>query len=181
MPAMDSLSKKEKDQLIEIAFQALKDGLRGKFSFPQEPALEKLKRKQASFVTLYLGKELRGCLGNLESIGPLFKSVYQNAWNAGFKDSRFSPLKKEELKDLGIEVSILSPLKKIKSEKEIKQGIDGVLLETENGSATFLPQVWEQIPEKKEFLKALVNKAGLGEEAWQDPKTRIFVYQVESF
>jgi AmmeMemoRadiSam system protein A len=127
---------------------------------------------RATFVTLKHGGRLRGCIGTLEAHRPLLDDVRHNAVAAALHDSRFAPLTADELDDLGIEVSLLSkpmPMKFDTEEDAIAQlrpGIDGVVLRHGFRRGTFLPQVWEQIPDAREFLAHLKAKAGLPADFW---------------
>ncbi|MDQ6993517.1 MAG: AmmeMemoRadiSam system protein A [Mariprofundus sp.] len=121
----------------------------------------------ASFVTLHIKGELRGCIGTLEAYRPLAEDVVNNAVAAAFKDPRFLPLSVQEFLMTQIEVSLLSPLQALVFNNEqqalemLKPGVDGVVLAFASYRATFLPQVWEQLPGKKEFMSHLKRKAGL--------------------
>ncbi len=141
--------------------------------------------KHGVFVTLHKHGELRGCIGNICPDKSLYEAVKENALNAAFHDPRFPILKKEELKEIELEISILSIPQKVafKEPKELIQKlrpeIDGVILEKKGHQATFLPQVWEQLPDPFEFLQHLSWKAGLGPDAWKD--AAIYTYQAEVF
>ena len=128
--------------------------------------------------------ELRGCIGGLEARQELWKDVVENAVNAGFSDFRFFHLNKSELKKIKIEVSVLTEPKKLefKNEKELLEKLNksmGVILKKGFYTSTFLPQVWEELPDKIEFLEHLSIKAGLNKDAWKNAE--IFYYNVEIF
>jgi AmmeMemoRadiSam system protein A len=137
------------------------------------------------FVTLHKHGELRGCIGYIHPIKPLYDGVKENALNAAFHDPRFPPLGKEELIEVEIELSVLTPPKRLeyKSEadllKKLRSEIDGVIIEKNGRQATFLPQVWKQIQDKIEFLQQLCWKAGLSPDAWKT--AAIYTYQAEVF
>jgi AmmeMemoRadiSam system protein A len=143
----------------------------------------------ATFVTLTEDGELRGCIGSLEAPRPLGKDVWENARAAAFQDPRFAPLVREELPRIAIEVSVLSPAVPlpVRSEAEalarLRPGRDGVVLEypgsrgEREASATFLPQVWEQLPDPASFLAQLKRKAGLPPGFWS-PEIRLSIYEV---
>ncbi|HLC86778.1 MAG TPA: AmmeMemoRadiSam system protein A [Candidatus Nanoarchaeia archaeon] len=142
----------------------------------------KFKDKKASFVTLTKNKKLRGCIGSLESRKELWKDVQENVINSAFHDPRFMPLKKEELKAIKIEISVLTKPKKIeaKDAESLLDKIDknmGLILKKGYQSSTFLPQVWEEIPDKEGFLEELSLKAGLDEDGWKN--SEIWYYRVE--
>jgi len=133
-------------------------------------------------VTLTEGGRLRGCVGTIEPRMPLFAAVDFAAENAAFHDSRFQPLKKPELEGVKVEISVLSRLEKITDAKAIKPGEHGVVAARDGRSGLFLPQVWEQIPGKEDFLGELCSqKAGLERNCWQDKKTELYIFTVDSF
>jgi hypothetical protein len=139
------------------------------------------------FVTLTERGELRGCIGNIMPQGPLFQAVVENARNAALRDPRFPPVKSSEVDQLEIEISVLTePLPLLFSSPEdllsrLQPGVDGVVLQIGSREATYLPQVWEQIPSKLEFLNSLAEKAGCEPSAWRQPDTSVLIYHVESF
>lgn len=141
----------------------------------------------ATFVTLKIDGRLRGCIGNLEPTGPLLGSLVQNARHAAFKDHRFSPLKVDEFDQIDVDISILTrPVRLQFSDgsellRKLKPGIDGVILKKGKARATFLPQVWKQLPQPRLFMEHLCQKAGLARSAWQDKDLEIYLYQVQSF
>ena len=170
-------------KLTEIARKTLEAYFDRKKFEPNADTKIKFSDKRACFVTLTINKNLRGCIGSLEARQELWKDVMQNALNAAFSDYRFSPLSKTELPKIKIEVSVLSEKKKIsfKNEKELLEKIDkkmGIILEKNGHGATFLPQVWEQISDKTEFLEHLSMKAGLNKDAWK--QSEIYYYRVEA-
>jgi len=126
----------------------------------------------ATFVTLTRGGELRGCIGTLIAERPLHEDVTHNARAAAFHDPRFLPVTRRELADIAVEISLLSALESLSFESEshllaqLRPGTDGLLLEHGRRRGTFLPQVWEQLPEPKSFLKHLKHKAGLPTDFW---------------
>jgi AmmeMemoRadiSam system protein A len=140
-----------------------------------------------TFVTLTIDGQLRGCIGNLTANESLTTGVRRNAINAAFHDPRFSPLSASELDCVSIEVSILSePRPLVYREvsdllKKLRPHIDGVILRKDTASATFLPQVWEQLPQPQDFLKHLCLKAGLASDAWQHSELEVSTYQVQCF
>ena len=149
-------------------------------------ALPWLLEPGASFVTLKLDGDLRGCIGSLQPRRPLGEDVAANARSAAFRDPRFPPVSEAEKPLLGIEVSVLSPSEPISfaSEEEalrrLRPGIDGIVLEYEELGSTFLPQVWESLPEPAMFLGELKRKAGLPSTFWH-PKLRLARYTVEKY
>ncbi|MFO1311181.1 MAG: AmmeMemoRadiSam system protein A [Burkholderiales bacterium] len=145
-----------------------------------------LDRPGATFVTLRSRGELRGCIGTLEAWRPLAEDVRANALAAAFRDPRFPPLRREELVVTAVEVSLLHPSEPVRAPHEdallalLRPGIDGVVLECARRRATFLPQVWEQLPDAREFVRALKRKAGLPEDFWSED-VRISRYGVDKF
>lgn len=136
----------------------------------------------AVFVTLTKNGALRGCIGTVEPQMALLDAVKYAAVSAAFNDRRFEPLSKEELPGVKIEVSVLSPLERISSAKNIVPARDGVVIRGGRSSGLFLPQVWEQIPQKDAFLSELCSqKAGLARNCWADPKTELYTFMVEAF
>ncbi len=146
-----------------------------------------LQQSLACFVTLKIEGRLRGCIGNLEATGPLLEALERNALQAAFHDHRFSPLSSDEFDRVRLDISILSrpePLDYQESEEllsNLRPGIDGVILQRGRARATFLPQVWAQLPEPRVFLEHLCLKAGLNRTAWRDQHPDISLYQVQSF
>ena len=162
-------SREEKEQLLEIAKYSIRYGL----SNGRAPEIiltnlsAPLREKRASFVTLKIKSMLRGCIGSLTAIQPLALDVANNAFSAAFEDNRFPPLTQKEFPDLKIHISILNPAERLKfaDEKElieqIRPGIDGIILKDKTKRATFLPSVWEGLPDPNEFIEKLKIKAGL--------------------
>lgn len=144
-------------------------------------------KKRGVFVTLLMNGKLRGCIGNLEPEKTVVDSVRRNALHAAFEDPRFPPLSPDELENVRIEVSILTkPAVLEYTDKEdllakITPYEDGLIISKENRTATFLPQVWEQVSGPEEFLSHLCRKAGLPEHQWKKGDLDVEVYRVESF
>jgi AmmeMemoRadiSam system protein A len=146
---------------------------------------EKFSEKKPCFITLTIEGELRGCIGSLTSTKPLWEEVIENSINAAFNDFRFLPLSKKEFSKIKIEISILSPLRKIQYNsfdelfKKIKN--KGVFIKYKEFSATYLPQVWDEIKNPEHFLSSLFNKAGLSSNFWKNnpSKIKIFIYDVK--
>lgn len=145
-----------------------------------------LRQARACFVTLHKDGQLRGCIGSLEALRPLVKDVSENAYSAAFRDPRFNPLSKNEFDQLSISISVLTPASDISFDSEqdliaqIEPNVDGLILQEGSRRGTFLPSVWEQLPETKQFLQHLKLKAGLSTEYWSDT-VRVSRYQTESF
>jgi MEMO1 family protein len=148
---------------------------------------DRFKSHCGTFVTLKIRGQLRGCIGNLSSTETLWNGVKRNAINAAFHDPRFSPLTAGEFDQTEIEVSVLTepcPLAYRDAEdliKKLRVNVDGVIIRKGHSSATFLPQVWEQLPRPEEFLSHLCLKAGLPSNAWQESELEVLTYQVQYF
>lgn len=147
------------------------------------PAHAALLRPGATFVTLFCRGELRGCIGSLRATRELGFDVRENALAAAFRDPRFPPLTAREFEVTSVEVSLLSTAESLRFETEgelrarLRPGIDGVTLELADRRATFLPQVWEALPEPGDFLAALKHKAGFPVDFWS-PWLNVALYQV---
>ena len=139
------------------------------------------------FVTLQKAGNLRGCIGNIEATRSLIDGVKENAFNAAFKDPRFSPLEASELSSVNIEISVLSVPQSLQYHdaedllEKLTPGVHGVIIVKDWHSATFLPQVWHQLPRKRTFLEHLCLKAGLEGDCWKDGDLSVKVYTVEHF
>jgi AmmeMemoRadiSam system protein A len=171
-------------KLTEIARKTLEEYFNGKKFIPDEKTKEIYNGKRACFVTLTLNGALRGCIGSLYPQKELWKDVQENTIHAAIHDFRFSKLTEEELPNVKIEVSILSLPKKINAvnEKDLLMRIDrrrGLILKKGTASATFLPQVWEQIPDKINFLEQLSMKAGLNKDAWKSSELWYYTVNVD--
>lgn len=146
-----------------------------------------LTEKRGTFVTLHKNQALRGCIGNIEPVKTIFSGVMDNARHAAFSDSRFSPLSREEFHHIDIEVSILTPPEKVRYStphdliEKLTPCIDGVIIKKRYHSATFLPQVWEQLNTHEQFLSHLCIKAGLDGDAWKKENIEVLKYQVQFF
>lgn len=140
-----------------------------------------------TFVTLKIDHRLRGCIGSLSADASIVAGVRENALNAAFRDPRFAPLREPELDALQIEVSVLSePLELAYTDADdlltkLQPGIDGVIIKKGFAGATFLPQVWEQLPQVEDFLAQLCLKAGLAADQWRTGDLTVRVYRVQYF
>ena len=142
-----------------------------------------LTQPAATFVTLKLADDLRGCIGSLKPLRPLGVDVRENAIAAAFRDPRFPPLAVDEYEAVSVEVSLLSADERLRVRDEadllarLRPNVDGVVLEYGHHRATFLPQVWESLPEPRDFLAALKRKAGLPADFWS-PQMNVARYGV---
>jgi AmmeMemoRadiSam system protein B/AmmeMemoRadiSam system protein A len=165
----------ESGQLLDIARRSIAYGLHHGSALPIDPGEypPELRRPGATFVTIRdAGGALRGCIGSLEPRRALVEDVAENAWAAAFRDSRFPPVGVDELPELDVHVSILGPPEALapRSREELvsmlRPGRDGLILEDQGRRATFLPQVWESVPDPAKFVGLLWRKAGLPEDHW---------------
>ena len=183
------LTVTERKCLLALARQALLEFVRsGTQPRVAESDLTPALREPGScFVTLTRHGELRGCIGNLPPREPLFRAVMNNACGAAFRDSRFAPVAGKEIPELEIEISVLTeptPLAFASPQELLRQlrpEVDGVVLKSEGRTATFLPQVWEKIPDAARFMDELARKALLPTSAWRGPEAVVLTYQVECF
>lgn len=174
-------------QLLSIAARSIEVTLGLGCAAPPDPAAlgPVLGERRASFVTLTVDGALRGCCGSLEPLRPLALDAWRNARAAASLDRRFVPLAAAEWRAIGVEVSVLTPQVPlvVRSEAELVGqlvvGRDGLVLEWRGQRATFLPKVWEQLPEPVEFLRHLKQKAGWEAGFWA-PDLRVWRYETES-
>lgn len=189
MSENDSLTPEEKKTLLRIAREAIEHAVRGKPlpTLNLESVSPRLREKGASFVTLTLDGMLRGCIGALEPYQPLAADVQEHAVAAALQDFRFPPVSPQELPRIEIEVSRLTlPVPLLYNAPEelpsrLRPGIDGLILQDGWRRATFLPQVWEQLPEPEVFLSHLCQKMGAPANLWRQKILKASVYQVEEF
>ena len=182
------LDNAQRKTLLDLARASIEHGLAHGTPLKVELSAydPELQQERAVFVTLNLDQQLRGCIGHLEAIQPLVVDVAENAFSAAFRDPRFSPLSQREFPDLEIHISVLSPAEAIEfnSEQElldqVRPGTDGLILEEGYRQGTFLPSVWESLPDKQDFLKHLKMKAGLAPNYWSD-NIKVSRYTSESF
>lgn len=185
----DQLTDGEKQTLLRVAREAMEHAVRRNKLPPLDKSLftPQLVENGASFVTLTLNSELRGCVGALEAYQSLIEDVREHAVAAALEDPRFHPVSESELNRIKLEVSRLSapyPLEYSSSEDlrmKLRPHVDGVILKDEYRRATFLPQVWEKIPNTADFLDHLCAKMGVKRNLWQIKKLQVFIYQVEEF
>jgi AmmeMemoRadiSam system protein A len=185
----DRLSIEEQKSLIVLARQAMEDGVLGKRLAPLDLASlpPHLREEGASFVTLTIEGGLRGCIGALEAYQPLAEDVREHALAAALQDPRFPPVGPRELGQIRIEVSRLTPSVPLeyKTPEELlsrlRPFVDGVILADGLRRATFLPQVWEKIPDPAEFLENLCYKMGADANLWRRKQLNVWTYEVEEF
>ena len=158
--------------LLSIARSSISDALGLPTKAPDDAPW--LKNEGASFVTLTLSGKLRGCIGSIEAHRPIGDDVKANSYAAAFKDPRFQPLTAHELHAVRVEVSVLSTITSLEFSDEqdaigkLRPHIDGVVFQYKAHRSTFLPQVWESLPQPKDFIAHLKQKAGLPANFWED-------------
>ncbi|MBU1180879.1 MAG: AmmeMemoRadiSam system protein B [Proteobacteria bacterium] len=188
----NSLNEKQGQILLKLARKTISEELGIKPKPDQESLASDLEDKSfkirnGTFVTLKLHHQLRGCIGNLDASAPIMEGVKRNAINAAFNDFRFSPLTIKEFDKVEIEISILSEPKPLEYKdsndliKKLRPGVDGVIIRKGRASATFLPQVWEQLKRPEDFLSHLCTKAGLPSDSWKNSKLEVLTYNVQYF
>ena len=193
---MNRITEEHGKALIALARKTIADRLnleagapgRGAAA-PAESRLETLlfQEKRGTFVTLKISGQLRGCMGCLSATETILEGVQRNAINAAFNDPRFPALTADELARADIEISILTEPYVLEYTDgddlvaKLRPQIDGVILQKGYSRATFLPQVWEQVPITEDFLAHLCRKAGLPGDAWQSGELEVSTYQVQYF
>lgn len=163
-------------EIVRLARASIEHGLVHAEPLPVncEELPRALAHPAATFTTLHIEDRLRGCCGTLEAVRPLAADVAYSAFRAAFRDPRFERVRAHELGSIRLEVSVLSPLEPITVADEadlldrLQPGIDGLVIVAEGRQATFLPKVWETLPEPEQFLAALKSKCGLAETYWSD-------------
>jgi AmmeMemoRadiSam system protein A len=176
-----NLSLHEKEQLKELARHSIEGVLFGADKVEFEPT-ETMKEKRGGFVTLKKKGRLRGCIGYLKGVLPLYETIREMSIQAAFRDPRFSPLQKNEWKDIGIEISVLSPMKKMSDISEIEVGVHGLYIEQGPYSGLLLPQVaTENDWDSTTFLENTCYKAGLPKDAWKSKDAVIHIFSADVF
>ncbi len=176
-----SLSPAEQSQLLKIAREAIVDAVTGRSSRPKATANGSLLLKRGCFVTLHQHSRLRGCIGTFSADRPLHAAVREMAVSAATRDPRFYPVSADEIEGIRLEISVLSPLKKIDSVDEIQVGVHGLYIEKNFFHGVLLPQVaTEQGWDRTTFLSQTCLKAGLDKDAWQS-EADIYVFSAQVF
>ncbi|MDJ0832688.1 MAG: AmmeMemoRadiSam system protein A [Gammaproteobacteria bacterium] len=181
-------NEEQRSLLLKLATDSIHNGLEYGKPLPVDLVDfdAELRDQRATFVTLHKQGQLRGCIGSLRALRPLVEDVSENAYAAAFRDPRFNPLERSELDQLELSISILSPATAMSFDSEqdlldqLRPGVDGLILKDGRRRGTFLPSVWEQLPEKQQFLQHLKLKAGLPIEYWSE-SIEISRYETESF
>ena len=188
MSSTKHLNQAARHSLLQLARQSIAHGLSRGQPLPVNPSHwpETLQRPVACFVTLHQHGQLRGCIGALEADRPLVTGVAENAYAAAFRDPRFPPLGADEADTLTVSISVLTPATPMHFDSEqdllrqLRPGIDGLVLKEGHYRGTFLPSVWEQLPTPQAFLRQLKRKAGLPADHWSG-RIQVSRYTSESF
>lgn len=189
MSKQGDLTEAQGEYLLLEARKTIQKRLSGEKEIPREEKdlPEVFNEKRGTFVTLTARGNLRGCIGHIMPQESLIEGIRENAINAAFRDPRFSPLTQEEWKNVQVEISILTEPKPLAHRggkdllNKLNPGIDGVIIKKGFHQSTFLPQVWDQLPDKKAFLNHLCLKAGLEGNAWEKGDLEVSTYQVQAF
>lgn len=175
------LNREQRSQLLRIAREsiaAVLEGRRPEISSDDEV----LQRPAGAFVTLTENDELRGCIGSIQPVAPLYRAVSDSAINAAFRDPRFFPLQKEELSKIEIEISVMGPIEVVKDIEEIVVGRDGLIVSRGRNAGLLLPQVATEYGwDRETFLGHTCLKAGLPADSWRLPECRIERFSAEVF
>ena len=182
------LSNDDKRFLLALARRKLQDAFQSSgFDLSTEKIPPHLTEDGASFVTLTIHGRLRGCIGALSAYQPLVQDVCEHVMAAAFHDPRFSPLTAKEFCDVDIEISYLTPPATLGYEspedllEKLNPGTDGIILSDGFRRATYLPQVWEQIPQREVFLSSLCQKMGAASELWRKKHLEVQIYHAVHF
>jgi len=183
------LNEAEQKLLLHIARETLDNAVHGE-PLPEinlDALPPSLQENGASFVTLTIVDRLRGCIGTLEAYQPMAIDVQEHAVAAGLQDFRFPSVQPAELDQIEIEVSVLSPQEPLVYDgaddliQKLRPDVDGVVLQEGFRKATFLPQVWEKLPDPGQFLSQLCMKMGASSDLWRKKSLKVFTYQVQEF
>ena len=183
------LTEEQGQQLVRLARKTIaarigRPGVTPDHDITTDPALQE---KRGTFVTLKINGQLRGCMGCLTPSETILEGIQRNALNAAFNDPRFPALTAPELEEAEIEISILTSPQELQYTDgkdllaKLRPNIDGVIISKGTARATFLPQVWEQLPRTEDFLAHLCRKAGLSFEEWRQGELDVATYQVQYF
>lgn len=181
------MKKEIQDYLLIVARNAIAEELGKEIRDIERPDDLILDEKRGVFVTLELGGQLQGCIGNITPVYPLEEAVQKNAVSAAFGDPRFAPLSEDEFDSVEIEISVLTVPEKLEYKdaddllSKLKVGKDGVVLKKGSYESTYLPQVWEGISDKETFLSSLCMKAGMPPDEWKKGEIEVSTYRVEKF
>ncbi len=175
----DYMNKVLRQFLLKLARQTLEHYFSTGKVIEVDVTDKELLEKRGTFVTLHKNGELRGCIGHIEPVQEIYKDVIENALAAAFEDNRFLPLKKEEMGNIEIEISVLTQPQKLTyaSTDDLLNKLhplrDGIIIRKGRYGATYLPQVWEDLSDKTEFLSSLCLKAGLPADEWRNGQLEV--------
>ncbi|MBN1382960.1 MAG: AmmeMemoRadiSam system protein A [Deltaproteobacteria bacterium] len=177
-----TLKEEEKRTLLDMAKQVIRSALDEKDVPDFDIISPVLREKRGAFVTLKKKGQLRGCIGYIEGIKPLYRTVMEMAVAAAFQDPRFPPLKRGEFEQLDFEISVLTPLEEVTDIEDIEVGHHGLYIVKGFRSGLLLPQVAvEHHWDRETFLMETCYKAGLSTRAWKDPDTKIYRFSADVF
>lgn len=177
------LDETQRRTLLRIARETIAAALEGRrIAWSADDFDEALRRPAGAFVTLTIEGELRGCIGSIVAVEPLYQAVASSATSAAFRDPRFFPLTKQELGTIELEISVMGPIERVTNVDDIVVGRDGLIISRGGRAGLLLPQVatdwgWD----RDEFLAQTCNKAGLPRDAWKQPETKIEKFSAEVF
>ena len=179
----EMFNEAQRRELLKIARQSISNYLKTGKKMDVDTDDEDLKRELGAFVTLHKNGQLRGCIGNMQAEGPLNLTIRDMALAAAFKDPRFGPVKADELDGIDVEISVLSPMRKIEDPEEIEMGKHGVMVKMGWKGGVYLPQVATETGwDREEFMNSLcAHKAGIPRDAWKTGDADIYVYTAEVF
>lgn len=177
-----NIPKADQQILLELARNAIAAKL-FETEIPQFGNLShRLTENRGVFVSLKKNDKLRGCIGFIHGVKPLYQMVQEVAESAAFRDPRFPPLTKQELPEVKIEISVMSPLRRVSSPKKIKVQHHGILIKHGEAQGLLLPQVAKRNKwDCKTFLENVCLKAGLAKKAWQDPEAELIIFEAQVF
>lgn len=177
------LNEQQRRQLLQLARTSIESALAGRDVPLREADFDDaLRRPAGAFVTLTKDGDLRGCIGSIRAVEPLFRAVASSAFNAAFRDPRFYPVRKDEMSTIEVEISVMGPIEAVKAIDEIEVGRDGLIVSRGRYAGLLLPQVatdygWD----RQTFLSQTCIKAGLEPGAWRSEQTRIEKFSAEVF
>jgi AmmeMemoRadiSam system protein A len=177
------LTRDQRSRLLQIARDSIAAALENRRDELADDAFDEvLRRPSGAFVTLTISGELRGCVGSIHPVAPLFRAVSQSAFNAAFRDPRFPPLRKDEFARTEIEISVMGPIEVVQDVNEILVGRDGLIVSRGRYAGLLLPQVATEYGWNRDtFLEQTCRKAGLPGDAWRLPDCRIERFSAEVF
>jgi AmmeMemoRadiSam system protein A len=177
-----SLTASDREVLLKLARDSIRVHFKGESLPPLKNPAPILCELRGAFVSLHRQGQLRGCIGYLQAVRPLEETVVEMAAAAAFHDPRFAPLREEELGDLEVEISVLTPMKLISSVDDIQVGKHGLYIERGSNRGLLLPQVAAEYKwNRQTFLEQTCCKAGLPPDAWKDPASKIYTFAAEVF